>query len=561
MRSIVPLVLRLIIVVSVAAGIRVAAIRPAETVAVSNVPKLSTVQTLLPQSASIGEVRGDGLFEVRNADGKVLGLVGTTLPGTRRIVGYRGVSHILLAFDQDGVVTGVKLLDSEDTPEHVAAVRESATFFQQFEGWQLGHADGIRHVDAVSGATLTSLAIAESISVRLGDSKPSLRFPDQLTEDDLKLVLPETSGLQLYDVSAYEALVQDQQGRLAGRLIRTGPLSDQITGYQGPSEAVILLDAEGRTSQIALRRTYDNLPYTDYLNEEPYFWKVFLNKDWADVSQIDLVNEQVEGVSGATMTSMAMAKTLLAASEKYQTLREEDAAAKESSKPGIRWTASDRGTVAVLAMALVIGLTPLRGYRSFAFLWKVMLIVSFGLTTGNLLSLALLFGWSAGGVAWSMAPGLVAVIMFSLVAPPLTRRNLYCSHVCPHGAAQQLVRGLLPRPQGRYRRVVNRLRWFPGAFLVVAVAATVCGIQWNAAAWEPFDAYIWRVAPVASIAIAVVSLLVSTFEPMAYCRYGCGTGRLLDYLRRHGHSNRLISADVIAFLLMVFCWVWVWWRP
>ncbi|MEJ6524143.1 MAG: hypothetical protein QNL65_08200, partial [Opitutales bacterium] len=44
---------------------------------------------------------------------------------------------------------------------------------------------------------------------------------------------------------------------------------------------------------------------------------------------------------------------------------------------------------------------------------------------------------------------------------------------------------------------------------------------------EPFDGYVWEVAGVVTIAIALISLHTSAFVPMAYCRYGCPTGAML----------------------------------
>ena len=228
-----------------------------------------------------------------------------------------------------------------------------------------------------------------------------------------------------------------------------------------------------------------------------------------------------------------------------------------------RWSIHDVGTIIVLAGALLIGLTPLRGRGRLRKLWLSLLVAYFGLVTGNLLSLAVISGWTAQGIAWHLAPGLACVLVFSLLLSATTKRNLYCSHVCPHGAAQQLLKLRLPdgsdsaapkNPRRWLKHVRAALKCVPGLLLFTATAITI--LQWdvNFAAWEAFDAWIWYVAGFASLSLGIGSLAVSAFVPMAYCRYACATGRLLEYVRHSAAAARFCLADAGAILLAVFAW-------
>ena len=40
-----------------------------------------------------------------------------------------------------------------------------------------------------------------------------------------------------------------------------------------------------------------------------------------------------------------------------------------------------------------------------------------------------------------------------------------------------------------------------------------------------------------AVTIAIVGIVISLFLPMGYCQYGCPTGAVLGYLRRHGRSG------------------------
>jgi hypothetical protein len=45
---------------------------------------------------------------------------------------------------------------------------------------------------------------------------------------------------------------------------------------------------------------------------------------------------------------------------------------------------------------------------------------------------------------------------------------------------------------------------------------------------------------------------------MAYCRYGCPTGALLEFIRAHGRSDRFGRRDVAALLLVALAQVLAW---
>ncbi|MEO1980090.1 MAG: FMN-binding protein [Fuerstiella sp.] len=490
---------------------------------------------------------GRGLWLLRDANEDSVRFAALTLPDAVAVIGYRGPSNILLILNQQSQVVAAQLVNSDDTPEHVDAILKDEFFFQQFNGWTLGHPDSFADIDATSGATLTSLAIAEGIAVRLGGEKPSLRFPDDLSAVDLMNLFDVPAGLRVIPIDGIEAKVVDGTGNEIGRLIRTGPLIDSLGGYQGPSEVVMFLDADGNTQQLALRRTYDNKPYVDYLNDEPWFWSTFQEKNLRQLAAMDLAEEQVEGVSGATMTSMAVAETIIVAARKYE--ERQSAVATELQRRSIHWSRHDTGTAFVLVAAIVIGMTRLRGSRRVRICWNIFLVGYFGLVTGNLISLAFVMGWAAKGFAWRLAPGLAAVLLVSFILPVATKRNLYCSHICPHGAAQQLVKGRIRWKNGIWW--LRRLKWLPGMTLVAAVVVTMLGLDWNLAAWEPFNAYIWYVAGASSIILAVASLLLSAAVPMAYCRYACATGRLLEYVRRSARSDGFLLADGVLLLLVL----------
>ena len=496
---------------------------------------LQNVQSLLPSASAIDELAdASGLWTVRDPSGEPIAKVGRTLPMADDVVGYRGPTESLIVFDDDLIIKQVDLLSSSDTQEHVDAIVNSPDFYDQFCGWSWGGPEDEAEIDAVSGATLTSLALAEGILKRIGGERPSLVFADSITIEEQQKWLSKNDTPE--------------------RLIRTGPLSDDITGYQGPSELLIKLDEDERVERIALRRSFDNEPYVDYVRTEYGFWKLFRSKTLNELAEIDLEAAGVEGVSGATMTSLAVAQTIVAAAKKAG--QKADAPVESSAKPfyaGVRWTTADWSTIAALALLGVLSRMGWFRQRVVRRLWLVGVFVVIGLWAGNLVSMALIAGWSAEGIAWRLAPGLAAIAAVALVAPPLTKGNPYCNHLCPHGAIQQLV-----RPSAKSKRRIKLpaklqrvLLWVPGVMLVIAYVMLITTATIDLSSWEPFHAYLFRIASWSAIGLAAITLLLAAFVPMGYCRLGCPTGRLLDHLRRTASSHKISMADIVSVLLLI----------
>ena len=141
------------------------------------------------------------------------------------------------------------------------------------------------------------------------------------------------------------------------------------------------------------------------------------------------------------MTSTAVAQGIVLAAQQFT---ERSAISSEHGQQRWMLTVHDIGTLLVIFAGMLIGMTPLRAHRPLRVAFQLIVIGYLGLVAGNLLSQAMLVGWAQHGVPWRSATGLALLLLAALAVPITTRRNLYCSHLCPHGAAQQLLRRRLP---------------------------------------------------------------------------------------------------------------------
>src|SRR5437667_1491827 len=153
-----------------------------------------------------------GLYFVTDTRGDVVGCLLTTSPQTDNIIGYSGPNDLLIALDSRGAIAGLELLSSGDTEEHVQKVKRDPGFLRTFIGLNPSEAPPPK-LEAVSGATLTNFAIAESIQQRLAGAAPSLRFPEPLTLQEVQQLFTNATRL-VPDRSRFRVL--DRSGRLLG---------------------------------------------------------------------------------------------------------------------------------------------------------------------------------------------------------------------------------------------------------------------------------------------------------------------------------------------------------
>lgn len=509
---------------------------------------LETAAGFFPGARSISPPDASGLQTVSGADEKALGHVLQTSPQSDHIVGYSGPNNVLIAFGSDDRIVGTKLLSSGDTRDHAEQVERDEFFLGSFNGLTAAEAAGLDDVDAVSGATLTSLAIAEGVIHRLGGAKRPGRFPTEVGIAKATNLFPKIATIVLSESDPRLLEAKDASGASLGLLARTTPHADKVMGYQGPTDSLMALESDGKTIKgLALNESYDNQPYVRYVAEDEYFLNYFNGWTLESLAGTNLIDAEVEGVSGATMTSVALAEGIQAAARELLQPAPKPTGEAKAWKPRAR----DIGTTVVVVLGLIMGFTRWRASKWTRIAFQVVLIGYLGFINGDMVSQALLVGWAQNGVAWRFAPGLVLLTAAALIAPVVSKRNVYCRQLCPFGAAQDLLKNRLPWRARLSRRLRVSLEMIPALLLCWVVIAAALHLSVNLAGIEPFDAFVWKVAGASAIAIAVVGMVASLFVPMAYCRFGCPTGALLEFLRFNNRSDRFGAKDGLALVLVV----------
>lgn len=521
----------------------------------TNPVAIEFVKAVLPGATTIGpfEESHEG-NPVIDAFGSRIGSVIQTAPASDNIIGYSGPTNCLIALDAGNRIRSVTILNSGDTIEHVNLVKKNRRFQSSFEGLGFETKNQWANMDGVAGATLTSYSVIAGVASRMNGTEPSLKFANQPDQKNVSRLFPLATEIESTKRDSIWNVL-DRNKNPIGFVLSTSPVADRLSGYQGPTATLAGFDIDQKCVGVVVDQTYENEPYASYLDNDRPFQKLYAGQSLEEIAAMDPEKLGIEGVSGATMTSMSVAEGLPLAAT----------AALEVSKSTATWDGSTRSPFSYLADVITVLLTLLgvafsysgmRHQKRFRIGYQVAVILLLGFTSGHMLSQASIAGWSAHSIPWTVAPGLVFLAMAALSVPIISKHQPYCQHICPFGAMQQLGRkakfanriGWKLKNPASLRRV---FQWIPFVLLVLVVIAAVSRSSFNLASLEPFDGFGYRVAGWATILIFVFGLIASLVSPMAYCRFGCPTGAMISFLRFRADSNRLGLRDLAAVALAV----------
>lgn len=363
--------------------------------------------------------------------------------------------------------------------------------------------------------------------------------------EEVRTFFPAAASLRPDDSERDGLFVLDRDGRELGYVVRTQPRCHDIIGYCGVTDTLVALGPDWRILGLSVRSSEDTKDHVRDVVTDRRFLKKWNGLTWDQAVDLDFRKAGIEGVSGATMTSMAIAHSVKA---RLKASRDE-IAARPPFAPGWR----DWGMLATVALAAVVAFGPAGWRHRWKLPYQIFLIGYVGLVSGDLLAQSLIAGWARSGIPWQTASGLVLLLGAALLVPWATRRPFYCHHLCPHGAAQELIGRFRPRRLAVTLRpdVARALSLLPGALLLLTLVTAMLALPLDLAGIEPFDAYLFRTAGIATLAVAGIGLVASAFVPQAYCRFGCPTGALLNFVRARGPTDRFSTRDTTALGLVL----------
>lgn len=495
---------------------------------------LAEAKIVLPDTASVG-VPSDGLYPLLGKDDEPTGWATSTFPQAKAIMGYSGASELLVIFDFDRSVKSVRFLASDDTDGHVGKIRDDTTFWAQWNGKPEAKLGAAGSPVIVSGATLTSEAMARGLAARFGAKGMDQWFPEPLKLGHVEKWFPKADALTDGEYPGSHSIKKG--GETLGTVLRSSRMGVSARGFNGISDVIVVLGPKGeKLLGIGILGSRDNQPYIGDVGEEVKFTDGFAGKTAKEVLAEDPRESPSLFTSGASYTNSAVVESV------REMLRRHRA---DESTRGFPWKSS----LALAWFALGVGLAFHKSGKRLSLRTTYAVIsVAAGIGLGWLVSQDQLVGWGANGFGLHNTLPLLVLTAVALLVPAFTGKNVYCSRICPHGAAQTLAGRLVKKRfvlPPKLHSLMVRVPWL--TLLAIWVLAFVAsGVPF--AYFEPFETWSSGFVAFVPAAIFTIGILSAFFLPQGYCHYGCPTGALLNFLTHA--PGRWTSKDTAAGLIV-----------
>lgn len=298
-------------------------------------------------------------------------------------------------------------------------------------------------------------------------------------------------------------------------------------GYGGPMTVAVGVNLQGRVVGLTIIDSKDTASWLEKVNDSKYISSL-LGKSYADSF---VLGEDVDGVTGATYTSRAIAEAALQGSRKIAG-NELDLVLPAKADVKIQFGIPEIVLIALFA-------TGYFGHQSrFKYTkqarWATMLIglVVIGFIYNSPLTLASINKFLMGfwpewqtHLYWYL---LIGGILFVFT---VDNKNPYCQWFCPFGAAQEClgaIGGAKIRSTGRYHHFLKWLQrglaWFA---IVVALLFRNPGIT----SFEIFGTLFNLTGTLVQFALLGIILVASLFIKRPWCDYLCPIHPIDEFIR------------------------------
>ncbi len=310
-----------LICVIVAGIVSTVYITTADQIALNNAVSKDDLAVIMPESDSIEDMTAEfeaneNIIEIYKAlkGSEEVGYVYKTV-----VTGYKPELTTLVGIDKEGNVVAAKVTQSSETPGLGALVAESKYISQYtnktteapFEVVKTPPA-GDQEIQAVSGATISSTAVANAVNLAVKFHKENI-----LGEEVVEEVKPEPTLENMYLTGdTLEAI----DGELKTLVAKTG---EEVTGYVVYAENAGFYPDKPITVAVGFDKATNKITNIMIINQDetPGIGNVIEEEGFSDLfKDKDAVEQEIEIYSGATLSSTGSFKAVNKAVEYYNTV-------------------------------------------------------------------------------------------------------------------------------------------------------------------------------------------------------------------------------------------------
>lgn len=296
-------------------------------------------------------------------------------------------------------------------------------------------------------------------------------------------------------------------------------LTDQIKGYSGPINIGVFISEDGTLAKMV---------HVNSSETESYLRKITKTHYYTQYEDLSLYKtHELDGISGATVSSKAMATTTTALIELTKDIlldaliNDYSGGFEAEARLSLSWVPH---LFIIFLLFLYAIQKKLRKSKRYVLLTSISCVLFIGFYLNDSFTY-ITFMHPFIGTSISSFMGIYA--LFVLLGA-IWGKNTYCKYICPYGNIQKLQ---LKIWKGGTRKFpisnvwIKRIRFF---ILIFLIAGILAGFR-NLSHLEPYP-YIFgfEIRSIWYFSFALFALVINWIYPMIWCRLLCPTGSVLD---------------------------------
>lgn len=290
-------------------------------------------------------------------------------------------------------------------------------------------------------------------------------------------------------------------------------IAKNISGYGGTTPVEIYIK-EGQITDI---KPLNNSETPDFMNVT--LLSGILSR-WNGLTPKEAIKIEVDAVSGATFTSLALIGTI------HQTLQYIAGADPLVITNKNLTPKSIMGLLVILSGVVLSFVAKSKIWRTIQLFLNVIVL---GFWCGSFLSISQFVSWLSNGINIGVALIPFSLLVVALILPFAIKRNQYCAWHCPMGSLQELMGKCTKNKLSVPPVALKYLNYLREIILLSLLFTMWIGFGFSLMDYELFAAFIFNSASTGIITATILFLILSLFVSRPYCRFICPTGALLKY--------------------------------
>ena len=324
----------------------------------------------------------------------------------------------------------------------------------------------------------------------------------------------------LPSIDMYFATIKNEEGDVNQIYIESTEIIKNIRGYAGDINIGVIINKDGSLASVH---------HISSKETESYLQKIKNAGFYEQFEQVSLLNgrQEVDAVSGATLTTEAISKTVSAIVQKGIPEPIDNYA---ETNNVVTFSVEALLNKIWILHVVVIFLMLLYGFQKFFKKSKKQVLILCALSViyiGFFLNNSFTYISFIHPFVGTSVSSLVGLYSLMVLLGAIWGKNTYCKYVCPFGNIQVLLNHISPIKKQKFfisNKWIKRIR---AAIAVILFAGILLGLR----SWSNFelfpDLFGLQVASLWFI-VSVITVLTTMVYPMIWCRLLCPTGSILD---------------------------------